>query len=126
MAMPLHDASARTSVRTLSCNCDPLGAINLTWSGLDICATIPSERRRGAASLSLQWGVDKADEMDVESFIEATIDGAQLYERFGYKTTQLMSLKKDNMDGDEEWQKLANEYPLECRWMERKRKSAKA
>lgn len=87
---------------------------------------MPEARRRGAASLSLQWGIDKADEMGVRSFIEATIEGAQLYERFGFVTKQIMDVKREGMDQDAEWKILAREYPLRYRWMEREKKSVKA
>ena len=86
---------------------------------MDICVTIPEFRRRGAASLSLQWGIDKADEMKAKAFIEASMEGAQLYEKFGFMTRDIMDLKKGDMSDDVEWQKFATEYPLLCRWMER-------
>lgn len=100
----------------------------LTSTGLDICITLPAARRRGAASMSLQWGVDKADEMDVEAFIEATVEGAQLYERFGFRTVEVVDLKRDGkeVEGDEEWKSLEREYPLKYRWMEREKKSARS
>ncbi|KAF2011277.1 GNAT acetyltransferase-like protein [Aaosphaeria arxii CBS 175.79] len=89
---------------------------------LDICATLPEFRRRGAASQALQWGINKADEMDVEAFIEASIEGAQLYERFGFRTIHIMDLRKEATE-DQEWASLAEEYPLHYRWMEREKKS---
>ncbi|KAH7113910.1 hypothetical protein B0J11DRAFT_143415 [Dendryphion nanum] len=89
---------------------------------LDICVTVPEFRRRGAASLSLQWGVDKADEMNVKAFIEASVDGTQLYERFGFATKSIMNPRTGVMQNDAEWVKLADEYPLLCRWMEREKK----
>ena len=97
----------------------------LTQSGLDICVTIAPARKRGAASMSLQWGINKADEMDVEAFVEATVDGAQLYERFGFDTKQLVTLNGENVRTDAEWGKLTEEYPLKYRWMEREKKSAR-
>ncbi|PSN65966.1 hypothetical protein BS50DRAFT_588756 [Corynespora cassiicola Philippines] len=47
--------------------------------------------RQGAASLALQWGVDKADAINAKAFIEATVDGARLYERFGFVTKQIVN-----------------------------------
>lgn len=76
--------------------------------------------------MSLQWGIDKADEMDVDAFIEATIGGAQLYEEFGFKTKEIVDLRREGMEGDAEWTNLAEEYPLKYRWMERKKKSTRA
>ncbi|KAF2796037.1 GNAT acetyltransferase-like protein [Melanomma pulvis-pyrius CBS 109.77] len=90
---------------------------------LDICVTHPNSRHRGAASLSLQWGIEKADEMNVEAFIEATVDGAQLYERFGFVTKHIMNLRMEEVDADSEWRRLEEEYPLKYRWMERGKRS---
>ena len=57
--------------------------------------------------------------MNAKAFIEASMDGAHLYEKFGFVTKNIMDLHKDDMEDDPEWQKLAGEYPLVCRWMER-------
>lgn len=87
---------------------------------------MPKARRRGAASLSLQWGMEKADEMRVKSFIEATIEGTQLYEKFGFITKEIMDVKREDMEQDSEWMALAQEYPLRYRWMEREKRSSNA
>ena len=57
--------------------------------------------------------------MNVETFIEATIDGAHLYEKFGFVTKQIVDLKDGSKMNDAEWGQLAEEYPLLYRWMER-------
>lgn len=61
--------------------------------------------------------------MNAEAFIEATIEGAHLYEKFGFVTKQIVDLKEERLIGDEEWERLAEEYPLRYRWMEREKKS---
>jgi len=72
----------------------------------------------------LKWGVDKADELGLKCIVEATVDGQQLYERFGFLTKQVVDTKKEGMDGDEEWMKLQDRYPLVSCWMERPKKQA--
>jgi len=67
----------------------------------------------------LQWGINRADEMGVEAFIQATVEGKELYENFGFVTKDIMDLKKPGMQGDAEWVKLERRYPLVYRWMER-------
>lgn len=47
--------------------------------------TAPEYRRRGAASLLLQWGIDKAEEAGVEIYLESSVAGRPLYEKFGFR-----------------------------------------
>ncbi|KAF3480077.1 uncharacterized protein GIQ15_05424 [Arthroderma uncinatum] len=51
---------------------------------LNIAFTIPSYRRRGVGALFLQWGVDKADAMGLECWLDATDYGRPVYERYGF------------------------------------------
>lgn len=46
--------------------------------------THPSHRRRGAASLLLNWGMREADRLGLEIFLEATDDGKPCYEAHGF------------------------------------------
>ncbi|KAL8726985.1 MAG: hypothetical protein Q9166_006348 [cf. Caloplaca sp. 2 TL-2023] len=67
---------------------------------LEICYVHPEHRRRGAGNLLVGWGTKKADELGLESFVEATDDGRPLYERHGFKVVDRMEVKADldNMD----------------------------
>jgi GNAT superfamily N-acetyltransferase len=51
---------------------------------LHICFVHPDYRRRGVGALMMSWGVEKADEMKVEAFLESTPIGRNLYENFGF------------------------------------------
>ncbi|KAK7214813.1 hypothetical protein V2G26_002816 [Clonostachys chloroleuca] len=51
---------------------------------LDTVATHPDYQRRGAGSMLLKWGCDLADENKISAYVDATKDGARLYERFGF------------------------------------------
>lgn len=52
--------------------------------------TSPEHRRRGAASLLMKWGIDKADEAGVEMYIESSVAGKPLYEKFGLRELKVM------------------------------------
>ncbi|KAJ5640578.1 hypothetical protein N7528_000203 [Penicillium herquei] len=45
----------------------------------------PQYRRQGAASQLVQWGCDLADQNGLPVYLDAHIDAAPLYERFGFK-----------------------------------------
>ncbi|CAG9947582.1 unnamed protein product [Clonostachys rosea f. rosea IK726] len=51
---------------------------------LDTVATHPDYQRRGAGSMLLKWGCDLADQNKISAYVDATKDGARLYERFGF------------------------------------------
>ncbi|KIM96780.1 hypothetical protein OIDMADRAFT_131423 [Oidiodendron maius Zn] len=52
---------------------------------ISYCFVLPSYRHRSAASLMMEWGTKKADEMGLESFVESTEDGRRLYGAHGFK-----------------------------------------
>lgn len=56
---------------------------------LGMIVTSPDYRRRGAASLLLQWGLDQADEQGVEIYLESSVAGRPLYEKFGLRTLKV-------------------------------------
>ena len=59
----------------------------------------------------MKWGVQKADELSLDSFIEASESGKLLYEKFGFVhfDTLFIDMKLENPS--EEWQKLEKELP---------------
>jgi hypothetical protein len=81
-----------------------------------IC-THPNYRRRGVAALMMQWGVTKADEIDLEMFVEASSDGTHLYRNFGFVVVEELSTPRPEEELDEEWKTLEAEYPFEATWM---------
>jgi len=52
---------------------------------LEILATKQEYQGKGAGSMILKWGLQKADEDGVESFLEASPAGLPIYERYGWK-----------------------------------------
>lgn len=52
---------------------------------LEIVATRPEWQGKGAAGRLMRWGLEKADEEGVETYLEASPDGKPIYEHFGFK-----------------------------------------
>lgn len=51
---------------------------------LDTVATHPDYQRRGCGSMLVQWGCKLADENSVGAYVDASKDGAPLYEKCGF------------------------------------------
>lgn len=51
---------------------------------LEACWVIPAYRRRGVGTLLLRWGLERADELGLETFLESTEIGRPLYARNGF------------------------------------------
>ncbi|KAJ3951994.1 hypothetical protein N0V92_011578 [Colletotrichum tropicale] len=64
--------------------------VGATWfpEVLNILFTIPEYRRRGAASLVMDWGVGRADCMGLDIYVEASEGGKPLYEKYGFKAIE--------------------------------------
>ncbi|KAA6412761.1 MAG: hypothetical protein FRX48_03753 [Lasallia pustulata] len=62
---------------------------------LDICFCNPTHHRRGAGAQLVKWGCDRADEMGVQAFVEATLTGRRLYEKHGFVVTEAVDLKAE-------------------------------
>lgn len=71
--------------RTSVCVWSPLyGAVVLIGVDLDMLATHPDYRRRGAGSMLIQWGCDVADREGSGAYIDASKAGAPLYAKHGF------------------------------------------
>ncbi|KAI1383783.1 uncharacterized protein F4822DRAFT_433723 [Hypoxylon trugodes] len=64
----------------------PMPAPTIYWlpEVITYCFVHSSHRGRGAASLMLKWGTDKADELRLEAFVESTDIARKAYERHGF------------------------------------------
>lgn len=83
---------------------------------LEICFVHPSHRRRGAGSQLVDWGVQKADALGLEAFIEATEDGKPMYERHGFIVMNDIYLTTPmREDGSEEYKALYESLRLPVR-----------
>ncbi|KAK5993516.1 hypothetical protein PT974_06948 [Cladobotryum mycophilum] len=51
---------------------------------LELCFTHPDHRRRGVGRMLMEWGIQKADDKGLETYIDATDIGRQLYRPWGF------------------------------------------
>jgi len=59
--------------------------ISFRYIVLSFCFTHPKHRRRGVGRLLMEWGIEKADELGLASYIEAADFGLEFYEAQGFK-----------------------------------------
>lgn len=50
----------------------------------------------------VNWGCDRADEMGVEAYVEASVMGAPLYARFGFQPIKEMTIEVTKFGGKED------------------------
>jgi GNAT superfamily N-acetyltransferase len=63
-------------------------------------STCPLHRRRGAASMLIQWGLDLADKQGIEAYTEAHDESRTLYEKFGFESVAEFEVKMRTHHGD--------------------------
>lgn len=68
---------------------------------LDTLVTHPEHHRRGAGGMLVAWGCAEADKRGVEAYLEASIMGAPLYERFGFRAVKRVGVDLREFGGDE-------------------------
>ncbi|KAL8708173.1 MAG: hypothetical protein Q9220_006934 [cf. Caloplaca sp. 1 TL-2023] len=78
---------------------------------LNICFVHPDFRRRGAASLLMDWGLHKADELGLESFIEAAMPAIPLYLKHEFKVMDYSWIDPVVSKPSEEWKRLREKIP---------------
>lgn len=62
--------------------------------------TDPPHQRRGAASLLLQWGLERCRRDAVPAYLESTFDAVPLYERHGLRAAGKISMVLGGMVRD--------------------------
>lgn len=60
----------------------------------------------------MKWGTKKADELELESFVESTEDGQGLYEAHGFKVFEDFNLDAEIKEPDEDFSKLREKLGL--------------
>jgi predicted N-acetyltransferase YhbS len=66
-------------------------------------------RRKGVGSMLLKWGIDTARKMDVEGWLNATLLGKPLYEKFGFKVVKENQLVPKKENPNVKWKELEAE-----------------
>jgi len=71
---------------------------------LFLLAVLPEYHRKGVGTMLMQWGVDMADELGLEGYLEATMMGKPLYEKFGFQVVDKVryDMKKYGKEGWDE------------------------
>jgi GNAT superfamily N-acetyltransferase len=57
----------------------------MLYADVDILRTHPAARRRGVATMLVQWGLEKAKEDEVEVYLSSTEMGRPVYEKLGFE-----------------------------------------
>jgi len=83
---------------------------------LDLLAVVPQFQRKGVGDVLVKWGTKKADELDVEAVVEASVFGKGLYVKNGF-----VFLKDVELRVPEKWEGLPKQR---IAWLIRPRKSA--
>jgi hypothetical protein len=68
---------------------------------LDTLVTLQNHGRRGAGSMLVRWGCEKADEVGVEAYLEASPMGAPMYARHGFRPVKEVELDLRKWGGEE-------------------------
>lgn len=61
----------------------------------------------------MEWGVQKADQMGVDTFVEASSLGRHLYEKYGFLTFKVLTIDTTVENPSKEWQELERSIPPE-------------
>ncbi|KAI3331302.1 hypothetical protein F4824DRAFT_476188 [Ustulina deusta] len=76
---------------------------------LFIIFTSPAYRRKGVAQQFMSWGMDKADKLGVEMFLDATPVGKPLYEANNFVCIKENIIAPETKTPDEGWKKLQSQ-----------------
>ena len=68
---------------------------------LDTLVTLPQHERKGAGSMLVRWGTQRADEAGVEAYLEASPMGAPMYARHGFEPMKKVALDLTKYEGEE-------------------------
>ncbi|KAH9890134.1 hypothetical protein F4778DRAFT_752751 [Xylariomycetidae sp. FL2044] len=77
---------------------------------ISYCAVHSAHRRRGAARMMLQWGLDKADELGLDAFVESTLFGRPAYEDSGFQVIDKFVLNASAGGSSEEILAVRKEF----------------
>ncbi|CAG8978462.1 hypothetical protein HYALB_00012844 [Hymenoscyphus albidus] len=83
---------------------------------------LPEHRDRGIGDLILEFFVGLVDEKGLESYLEGTIMGTKLYQRWGFVTMSQVRLSFEKEDPSQEWKEIASELesePVNIMWRPR-------
>jgi predicted N-acetyltransferase YhbS len=77
---------------------------------LDTLVTLQNHERRGAGSMLVRWGCEKADEVGVEAYLEASPMGAPMYARHGFRPVKEVELDLTKWGGRDKMTFIVSSY----------------
>lgn len=94
------------NLKVLKALLGPLRAANEEIMGarpylmLNTLSTHPEHYRRGCGSLLVKWGVETADELGIEAYLDTSMMGRKLYERFGFELVREVRFDREEWGGE--------------------------
>lgn len=82
-------------------------------------AVHPAHRLRGLGSLLMNVGIQRADDLNLECWMEASAMGKPLYEKFKFRSLAKVAFDTEELDASDEWRKYAHEMtppPIFAMW----------
>ncbi|KAJ8118230.1 hypothetical protein OPT61_g738 [Boeremia exigua] len=76
---------------------------------LNWMAVHPAHRLCGIGSLLMKSGIEKADSLNLECWLEGSSMGKPLYEKFGFQSLLRLAFDTDKSNASDEWRKCAHE-----------------
>jgi GNAT superfamily N-acetyltransferase len=76
-------------------------------------AVAPKWRRKGIATMCVQWGVDRCKELGIPAYLEASDEGVPVYEKLGFEKVDVVEAP---------WEGEMFAYPVMIWWPERMEK----
>ncbi|KAI6775966.1 hypothetical protein HG530_002724 [Fusarium avenaceum] len=76
---------------------------------VNIVFTHPDHRRQGVANVIMNWSKQKADEMGVELWLDATEQGMPVYEKHGFTVVNVNTIQPRKENPGKEWNKVKKE-----------------
>lgn len=86
-------------------------------------AVQPAHRLRGVGSLLMNEGILRADDLDIECWMEASGMGKPLYEKFAFQSLFKVAFDTEVSGASDEWRKCAHEMtppPIYAMWRPRR------
>jgi GNAT superfamily N-acetyltransferase len=90
--------------------------LTLQSPDLNIIFTHPDYRRQGIADIILKWGIEKAEAMGVEMWLDATVYGVPVYQKHGFVIVHQNNLAPTTTHPSAEWKEIAERLEPMIMW----------
>lgn len=81
-------------------------------------ATLPEFRGQGVATMMMKYGLEKAEELNLECFLEASDLGRDLYEKYEFRPLMDFHVNMHKKGASQSWIRLQNQSPkIHCTLM---------